>query len=56
MKENVSKEELEEIRKNHDETAKPIESWFTSPEHSPEGDEQRIAPELQPAQTWKHSA
>lgn len=36
---NLSNEELEELVKNHDEAAKPIESWFTGPEHKPEGDD-----------------
>lgn len=35
MADNVTKEELEEVKKNHGEPTKPTESWFTSPQHDP---------------------
>lgn len=39
MDDNISKKELEEVKRNDGEPAEPTESWFTSPVHQPEDDE-----------------
>lgn len=39
MDDNLSKKELEEVKRNNGEPAEPTESWFTSPVHQPEDDE-----------------